>query len=258
MLDFNEVSFSYDSKNFQLEKVTAHIPKGQVTTILGPNGSGKSTLLKTVAKAHLPTEGAVLLRGEDIATCPMKQFARRVAVVYQQNEAPSDITVEHLVSYGRIPYQERFRGMTCEDEEAVDWALSVTGLEGKRHHPVYALSGGERQRVWIALALAQKTPILLLDEPTTYLDLYYQYDLLDLIQSLNVQYGLTVVMVLHDLNQAFRYSDTVLVMKEGRLVANGPPERALTEERIYDVYGIQMTVRYEDAIGWYTVPLKGR
>ena len=184
-----------------------------------------------------------------------KEFAKKLAIVYQQNDIPSDLTVEKLVMYGRMPHTSMFKRSTTEDEEAVTWALTCTNLITKRHHELSALSGGERQRVWIAMALAQKTEMLCLDEPTTYLDIYYQLELLELVKQLNEQYALTIVMVLHDINQALRYSDHIILMKAGQIIAEGAPREVITKEVIKDVYGVNSVFHEDEELGLYMMPL---
>lgn len=255
LLHVNELTKTYDGVTNQLDRVTATFPRGQWTTILGPNGSGKSTLLRALARTHEPTSGTYTIEGERADAMPLKAFARRVATVHQQNEAPFDLTVERLVRYGRLPYETLFSRPTERDDEAVDWAMRETDVYDKRKQSFGQLSGGERQRVWIALALAQQTDVLLLDEPTNHLDAYYQYDMLDLLKRLNRTHGLTIVTVLHDMNQALRYSDQLLLLERGRLVARGTPRDVLTERIVRDVYGIRLVIREEEGVGPYAVTL---
>lgn len=253
-MEINGISYSHDGKTMHLKDVTGKIEKHKITTIIGPNGSGKSTLLGILAKNYLPLKGEVILDGKQIHQFRPKEFAKKVGVVHQQNSAPADMTVEKLVSFGRIPYRSFFSNETEEDKRAIERALEQTKLLDKRRKPVSALSGGERQRVWIAMTLAQQTPYLFLDEPTTFLDIYYQYEILELVKQLNREHGLTIVMVLHDMNQAIRYSDKILVMKNGQLIAEGDPKTVITEELIQDVYGIKMLIK-EDEAGLYTIPV---
>jgi iron complex transport system ATP-binding protein len=252
-MEIHNVVFSYDKKTDQLKGVSGSVPKGKITTIIGPNGCGKSTLLGVMSGNHLPGGGQAVLDGKAIHHYKPKELARKLAVVHQQNGAPSDMTVERLVAYGRMPYRTMFGGDREEDERAVDWALSCTNLEAKRKLPIDRLSGGERQRVWVAMALAQKTPILFLDEPTTYLDIYYQLEMLEFIRELNRKHGLTIVMVLHDINQAIRYSDRIIAMKDGRIVAAGEPEDVITERAIREIYGVEAIVRREPEAGLHVI-----
>ncbi|MGQ4681027.1 ABC transporter ATP-binding protein [Paenibacillus polymyxa] len=254
-MDIKNITFSYDRKTDRLHAINAVIERGRITTIIGPNGCGKSTLLSVMSNNAVPRKGEVVLDGKEIAHYKPKELARQLAVVHQQNEAPSDLTVEKLVSFGRLPHKSMFTSSRDEDEEAVEWAIACTNLEERRTHTLDQLSGGERQRVWIAMALAQRTPILFLDEPTTYLDMYYQLEILELIRQLNQEHGLTIVMVLHDINQAIRYSDVMIAMKEGRIIANGSPIEVVTSELIQAVYGVKVVIRQDEEAGMYLIPI---
>jgi len=254
-MEVKEVSFSYDKKTDHLKRVSSEIDIGKVTTIIGPNGCGKSTLLGVMSSNYMPHSGHVLLDGKAISQYKPKELARKLAVVHQQNEAPSDITIERLTSFGRLPHRSLFAQNQEEDEEAVEWALTCTNLQAKRKMTIDQLSGGERQRVWIAMALAQRTGILFLDEPTTFLDIYYQIEILELIKKLNVTYGMTVVMVLHDMNQAIRYSDNIIVMSSGEIVMKGTPNEVMTEKMIKSIYGVNVIVKHDKDMGSYIVPI---
>ncbi|WP_456266099.1 MULTISPECIES: ABC transporter ATP-binding protein [unclassified Bacillus (in: firmicutes)] len=254
-MDIREVSFSYDQQKDIVQSVTTQIEKGKITTIIGPNGSGKSTLLSLMANNHCPNKGQIHLDGQTLNAFKPKELAKRLAVVHQQNEAPLDLTIERIVAFGRTPYQTMRGGDKEEDERVIEWALSSTKLTEKRKVPLASLSGGERQRVWIAMALAQKTPILFLDEPTTYLDIYYQIDILELIRELNAAHGLTIVMVLHDMNQAVRYSDIIIAMKDGQIISEGQPNDVLTEENVRHIYDVSVTIRQDAETGMYIVPV---
>lgn len=239
-MEAKELDFSYGSHPF-IKNMNVKIEKGVITTILGPNGSGKSTLLNLFVNQLVPEQGELYLDGVLMKTIKTKELAKKLAIVYQQNTAPQDLTVEQLVGYGRTPYQSLF-GQNEESEEIIAWALNVTGLEAMRHKRISALSGGERQRAWIAMALAQKTDILFLDEPTTYLDIYYQVEVLELVKMLNEKYNITIIMVLHDINQALQYSHNVIIMKKGSVIYEGPARKGITEERIREVYGISARI----------------
>jgi len=258
-MELNRTTFSFHPKDsrqaYALNDVTLSVGKGRITTIIGPNGSGKSTLLGIMARHYLPQSGGAALDGKAIAQYTPRELARKLAIVHQQNEAPADMTVEKLIAFGRLPHRKMWLPGTEEDEAAVAWALEQTDLSGERTKRVSEMSGGERQRVWIAMALAQRTPILLLDEPTTFLDMYHQFELLELIRRLNREHGLTIVMVLHDLNQAIRYSDDLLVMKEGKLVLQGHPQSVVTERSVKEIYGIDVVIRSDDRTGMYMVPI---
>lgn len=254
-MEIKNVTFSYDNVTDRLKSVSSEIEVGKITTIIGPNGCGKSTLLDVMSRNHDPRSGEVMLDGKAISEYKPKEFARKLAVVHQQNEAPADITVEKLTSFGRMPYKNIFSTQTDEDSEAIERALTCTRLQDKRDKPIHALSGGERQRVWIAMTLAQNTPMLFLDEPTTYLDIYYQLEILELVKELNEVHGLTIVMVLHDINQAIRYSDHIIVMKDGEIVMKGKPGEVVTEDMIKTIYGVDVVVKHDEDTGLYMVPM---
>ncbi|QWG35487.1 ABC transporter ATP-binding protein [Bacillus mycoides] len=254
-MEVKNVTFSYDNVTDRLKSVSSEIEVGKITTIIGPNGCGKSTLLGVMSRNHDPRSGEVMLDGKAISQYKPKEFARKLAVVHQQNEAPADITVEKLTSFGRMPYKNIFSTQTDEDSEAIERALTCTRLQDKRDKPIHALSGGERQRVWIAMTLAQNTPMLFLDEPTTYLDIYYQLEILELVKELNEVHGLTIVMVLHDINQAIRYSDHIIVMKDGEIVMKGKPGEVVTEDMIKTIYGVDVVVKHDEDTGLYMVPM---
>ncbi|MED0888195.1 ABC transporter ATP-binding protein [Bacillus mycoides] len=254
-MEIKNVTFSYDNVTDRLKSVSSEIEVGKITIIIGPNGCGKSTLLGVMSRNHDPRSGEVMLDGKAISQYKPKEFARKLAVVHQQNEAPADITVEKLTSFGRMPYKNIFSTQTDEDSEAIERALTCTRLQDKRDKPIHALSGGERQRVWIAMTLAQNTPMLFLDEPTTYLDIYYQLEILELVKELNEVHGLTIVMVLHDINQAIRYSDHIIVMKDGEIVMKGTPHDVVTEDMIKSIYGVEVVVKHDEDTGLYMVPM---
>ena len=219
------------------------IREGVVTTLIGANGSGKSTLFNLLTKNLKPQAGSIFLRAGDISALRLKDFAKLVAIVHQRNSAPGDLSVEKLVGYGRYPFQGLGQKRDAdEDERMVAWALETTGLSGLADAPVASLSGGQAQRAWIAMALAQGSKVLLLDEPTTYLDVRYQLDILRLVRRLNAEFGITVVMVLHDINQALCYSDEVVALADGRIVAQGAPREVVTPDVIKRVYGIDLDV----------------
>lgn len=219
------------------------IREGVVTTLIGANGSGKSTLFNLLTKNLKPQAGSIFLRAGDVSALCLKDFAKLVAIVHQRNSAPGDLSVEKLVGYGRYPFQGLGQKRDAdEDERMVAWALETTGLSELADAPVASLSGGQAQRAWIAMALAQGSKVLLLDEPTTYLDVRYQLDILRLVRRLNAEFGITVVMVLHDINQALCYSDEVVALADGRIVAQGAPREVVTPDVIKRVYGIDLDV----------------
>ena len=225
-----------------VDHVSLHIPEGKVSAFLGPNGSGKSTIFRALARLLRPRHGTVVIDGAAIGSMTTKQVARKLAILPQQPVTPESITVEDLVWYGRHPHRKPLVASGAADREAVEWAIRATQLEGLRAHPVDALSGGQRQRAWIALALAQDTSILLLDEPTTFLDLSHQLEVLELCAELNREQGKTVVMVLHDVNLAAEYCDHLFVIKNGQVFTQGSPEEVLTCELIRDVFDVDTQV----------------
>lgn len=241
----NGLQFAYDHGRVPIfDGLDLTIPEGQITTLIGANGSGKSTLFNLLTKNLKPTGGSIIhLRGGDVSALRLRDFARLVAIVHQKNSAPGDLAVEKLVGYGRFPYHGvGSAASTEEDERMVAWALEVTGLTEYARRPVSALSGGQAQRVWIAMALAQGSDVLLLDEPTTYLDIRYQLDILHLVKRLNSEFGMTVVMVLHDVNQALRYSDNLVALAGGKIIAQGAPDDIITPDLLEQVYGVRLGV----------------
>lgn len=221
------------------------IPEGEITALVGPNGSGKSTLLKALANHLDPAEGVVRLRGEDLRSFGPKEIARELGLLSQENESVEDVTVEDLVAHGRYPHRGFFDAITEEDREAVDRAIDLTGIEHLRTAELGQLSGGQKQLAWIALVLAQDTDILLLDEPTTFLDLHHQFRVLETIRQLNERRGVTVAVVLHDVSQAARFADNLIALYDGELYDWGPPEEIVTEQLLADVFGVEATVQYE-------------
>lgn len=256
-MEIRELSFSYSDKAF-IEHLSGNIEKGKITTILGPNGCGKSTLLNLLVNQLMPHSGEIILDGKNTREIPLKEMAKKIAMVHQQNSVPADTTVERLIHFGRMPYQTIFNSSDEESEEVVKWALKETNLEHMAKKRVGQLSGGERQRAWIALALAQKTDTLFLDEPTTYLDIYYQLEILSLARRLNREYGMTIVMVLHDINQAMQFSDNLIIMKRGTICYAGDVVNGITEERLKEVYGIHAEIKWSEQNNCpYIVPLIG-
>ena len=238
MIKAKNLEFSYEKDKNLIQDINVEIEKGKITTILGPNGSGKSTLLSIFTGLNKPTSGDVIINGKSIKKLKYKNIAKEIATVHQQNTVPGDITVKELVSYGRIPHKKYFQGNTESDEDIVEWALKKTGLTNLRDKTVMSMSGGERQRAFIAMALAQKSKILFLDEPTTYLDIYHQIEILELVEELNREEELTVVMVLHDINQALKYSHNIIIMKNGNIVSEGKSQEVITIDMLNKVYNI--------------------
>jgi iron complex transport system ATP-binding protein len=225
-----------------VKELSLEVPDGKVTTIIGPNGCGKSTLLRTMARLLKPTSGRVRLDGEPISSVPTKEVSRRLALLPQAPVAPDGLLVRDLVGRGRHPHQRWFAQWSSSDEDVVEQALRMTDTWELRDRAIDQLSGGQRQRAWIAMTLAQDTDLVLLDEPTTYLDLAHQVEVLDLVTRLNRERGRTVAMVLHDLNLAARYSDLVVVMKDGVVVTQGEPREVFTTAMLEEVFGLRADV----------------
>lgn len=238
-----DLSFAY-AKQPVLQELNVQFREGKITTLIGANGCGKSTLFHLMTKNLKPNAGKILLEGEDIQSIRPRDFARQVSIVHQYNTAPADLSVEKLVGYGRTPYHTMgISSNPKEDEEKIRWALEITHTQKHKDKPVMELSGGQKQRVWIAMALAQGTKALFLDEPTTYLDIRYQLQILQLIRTLNREYGITIIMVLHDINQSLYYSDEIVAMKGGKMIAQGQPEEIVTSDLIREVYGVDLKIR---------------
>ncbi|HVG00796.1 MAG TPA: ABC transporter ATP-binding protein [Chloroflexia bacterium] len=221
-----------------IEGLSLSIGRGEITALVGPNGSGKSTLLKALGRLLKISAGAVYLDGQSIARLPTAAVARHIAVLPQGPVAPSGITVAELVEQGRFPHAGALRMLRQQDHAAISEALELTGMTDFAHRQLDSLSGGEKQRAWIALALAQATPVLLLDEPTTFLDIGHQLEVLELVRLLKVDRGMTIVLVLHDLNQAARYADRMVALDQGRIVADGDPTSVLTTDLLASVFNV--------------------
>ncbi len=238
----DQVWLGYDGRTI-VEQLSVQIPDHKITALIGPNGCGKSTLLKSLAGLLKPMQGDVLLEGRSINAWPRRQLALEVAMLPQKPVAPEGIRVKELVEYGRFPYQGLLSGASIEDREVVAWAMEQTGVADYAEHAVQSLSGGQQQRVWIAMVIAQQAKVLLLDEPTTFLDWGHQLEVLELLMQLNKQQSLTVVMSLHDLNQAAQFADHVLVMEQGRLVAQGSPADVVDAGMLADVFSVSADVK---------------
>lgn len=240
-MEVRNLSFAY-GKNRVLKDISFRIKEGDITTIMGANGCGKTTLFSLMTRNLYPRRGDIFLKGKNIQNLGLKEFARRVSIVHQYNTSSDDITVERLVSFGRTPHMKMMRGRSEEDERLIRCAMEVTNVEKYRDREISRLSGGQRQRVWIAMALAQNTKILFLDEPTTYLDIRYQIEILELVKKLNREFGITIIMVLHDINQAIYFSDCVIGLKDGLVEMEGDPQEVITRESIRSLYGIELDV----------------
>lgn len=218
------------------------IPKGRMVSIIGPNGCGKSTLLKTMSRMIQPKAGNVYIHGNDIRSFGRKELARQIAVLPQLHQAPGDVTVEDLVQMGRFPYRSMYRSFSADDARYVDKALYAVQMHTRKDELMQHLSGGEQQRVWLAVLLAQRSPILFLDEPTTYLDIHHQLRMMKLLGHINEKLGLTIVIVLHDMNQALQYTQYVIAMNEGRIVAAGQPQDVITPQLLCSVFHVQADI----------------
>ncbi|WP_077620387.1 ABC transporter ATP-binding protein [Bacillus sinesaloumensis] len=235
------ITAGYDNRTI-LHDVSMNIPSNKISILIGANGCGKSTLLKTMARLIKPTSGRVTLDGKPINKIPPKQLARMLGLLPQSPIVPEGITVADLVGRGRFPHQTLLKGWTKKDYEAVAEAMEIMNISEFANRNIDELSGGQRQRVWIAMALAQQTDILFLDEPTTYLDITYQVEILDLLTDINRKNGTTIVMVLHDINLSARYADHIFALQKGRLVAEGEPSKVITSQLIEDIFGLHCTV----------------
>ncbi|WP_152656701.1 ABC transporter ATP-binding protein [Oceanobacillus sp. CFH 90083] len=238
MIHIEDVQVGYGDALI-IDSLNLTIPKGKITTVIGPNGCGKSTLIKTIARILKANSGVIYLDGKVISRTSTKDIARKMAILPQSAEAPAGLTVRELIAYGRFPHQSKFGKQKREDLDAIDWALEATGLTDLAARPVEALSGGQRQRVWIAMALAQDTEVVILDEPTTYLDMAHQLDILQLLDKLNQEQNKTIVMVLHDLNHASRFSHNLIAMRDGKVLQQGAPHEVMTAPNLQDVFQIQ-------------------
>ena len=232
------IQVAYDDRVI-IEKLSTRIPSGKISTIIGANGCGKSTLLKALTRILPLQEGAIYLDGQAIAQLPTKEVAKKLALLPQVLEATEGISVYELVSYGRYPHQNGLGYLTDQDREKINWALEATQTAPFARFPVDDLSGGQRQRVWIAMALAQDTDTIFLDEPTTYLDLNHQLEVLELLKDLNLSQQKTIVMVLHDVNLSARFSDYMIAMKEGNIRYNGSVSSIMTTEILSDIFNIE-------------------
>lgn len=247
-IETKDLSLSYGD-TLIIKELDLKIPKGEITVFIGGNGCGKSTLLRSIARLLKPMSGAILLEGDAIANLSTKEVARRMAILPQSPVAPEGLTVLQLVKQGRYPYQSWLKQWSDEDESKVNAALSATALEDLKDRSVDSLSGGQRQRAWIAMTLAQDTDIILLDEPTTYLDMTHQIEILDLLYDLNERENRTIVMVLHDLNLACRYAHNIVAIKDKEIYAQGQPEYVINCGLVKNVFGMECEVTTDPLFG---------
>jgi len=241
-----DLSFSYDETPV-FEDISFDIARGKITALMGANGSGKSTLFKLMTKnLKQPVGSHILLEDRELSTYRLSELAKKVAVVWQHNTAPYDITVRQLVAFGRVPHKQHFQGLSAKDEAAIDEAIDFCDLYEVADRRVRELSGGQQQRVWIALGLAQQTPIMFLDEPTTFLDVHYQVKILRLIRRLNKELGLTVVLILHDINQSFELCDELIALRSDGTLVQGSPQVLASEEFLREIYNADLRVGHID------------
>ena len=246
ILTANNITVSFDDKVI-LNDVSMLLPKGRITAIIGPNGSGKSTLLKAVSRNIKPQQGKVFFAGRDLAKMKHSLVAREMAVLPQTPLAPPDLTVRDLVEYGRYPHRSWWKRNEDGEGEIIEQAMRQTGVGSMSDRLISTLSGGERQRVWIAMAIAQQPQLLLLDEPTTYLDVSHQLEIMELLKRLNEERGLTVGMVIHEINHAAAYAHQVVVLKDGRVAMAGSPQEAIEPTLLRSVFGVESEIAYTGA-----------
>lgn len=244
-ISVKNLSVAYES-NTIIEDMNLSIPKGKISIIIGANGCGKSTLLKTIARINKPKSGDILINNKNIKKVKEKDIARDVAFLPQGPVCPSGLTVRELVAFGRFPHQKMIGGLNNHDKDIIDWAIEETGLSEFADREVENLSGGQRQRAWIAMTLAQETDIIMLDEPTTYLDMSYQLEVLEVLQKLNREKQITVVIVLHELNNACRFADNIIGLKKGKIVCQGRPIDVINKENLKEIYGIDAKLQLSE------------
>ncbi|NQX70221.1 ABC transporter ATP-binding protein [Paenibacillus alba] len=237
----DKLNISY-GEHLIVENLNLSIPTGKITALVGANGSGKSTILKSMARIMKPQRGTVLLDGKSIHSQSTKEVAKQLAILPQNPIAPEGLTVAELVGYGRFPHQRAMGSLSKEDNQVIEWAIEVTGLMQFADRPVDQLSGGQRQRAWIAMALAQQTDLLFLDEPTTFLDMAHQLEVLKLLEELNREQGRTIIMVVHDLNHATRYAQHVVAIQAGKVMREGTPAEVVTSETLREIFNVEADI----------------
>ena len=253
-ISVKNLTLSYE-KNTIIQDMNLSFPKGKISIIIGGIGCGKSTLLKTISRINKPKAGDIIINNKNIKDVKEKDIAKEVAFLPQGPTAPSGITVRELVAFGRFPHQKMIGGLTEHDKEVIEWAIKETGLSEFADRQIENLSGGQRQRAWIAMTLAQETEIIMLDEPTTYLDMSYQLEVLEVLQKLNREKKITVVIVLHELNNACRFADNIIGLKKGKLVCEGKPIDVINKETLKEIYGIDAYL-VESKDGTYPICLE--
>lgn len=250
-ISIKNLSVSYEN-NIIIEDMNLSIPKGKISIIIGANGCGKSTLLKTISRINKPKNGDIFINNNNIKKVKEKNIAKEVAFLPQGPVCPSGLTVRELVAFGRFPHQKMIGGLNGHDKEVIDWAIEETGLSEFAEREVESLSGGQRQRAWIAMILAQETEIIMLDEPTTYLDMSYQLEVLEVLQKLNREKNITVVIVLHELNNACRFADNIIGLKKGKIICEGKPIDVINKKSLKEIYGIDANIK-ESENGEYPI-----
>lgn len=244
-ISVKNLSVAYEN-NLIIDQMNLAFPKGEVNIIIGANGCGKSTLLKSIARIIKPQNGEIFIHGKNIKDQKEKFLATQIAFLPQGPVCPNGMTVKELVAYGRFPHQKIIGGLKSHDKDIIDWAIEETGLKDFKDREIDRLSGGQRQRAWIAMTLAQETDIIMLDEPTTYLDMSYQLEVLQVLDKLNKEKNITIVMVLHELNNACRFASNIIGLKNGRIICEGSPKNAITEENLREIYGIDVQLQLSD------------
>ena len=244
-ISVKNLSVSYENNSI-IENMDLSIPKGKITIIIGANGCGKSTLLKTISRINKPKTGDIFINNKNIKNIKEKDIAKEVAFLPQGPVCPSGLTVRELVAYGRFPHQKMIGGLNSHDKDVIDWAIEETGLSEFKDREVENLSGGQRQRAWIAMTLAQETEIIMLDEPTTYLDMSYQLEVLEVLEKLNKEKNITVVIVLHELNNACRFADNIVGLKKGKVICEGRPLDVINKETLRTIYGIDASLVHSE------------
>lgn len=247
IFDVKELHTGYQDVKI-LSDLTVSIAEGKVTTIIGPNGCGKSTLLKTLGRILKKQSGEIYLQDQNMNAMSTRDIAKKLAILSQSPSGPGQLKVAELIAYGRYPHRKNLGQLSPEDREKIEWAMTVTNTLEYANRELDALSGGQRQRVWLAMALAQETDILLLDEPTTYLDMAHQLEVLEIVRKLNEQFGCTIIMVLHDLNHAARYSHELIAMKSGQVLHHGTPKEVITNEALQKIYNIDAKIVLDEDI----------
>lgn len=248
VLEATHIDIAINKKTI-IHDLSLAIPEGKITAIIGPNGCGKSTTLKAIARILPCAKGSISFLDRDIHSLSHREFARCLAILTQSPVAPTDLTVQDLVEMGRFPHRSFLGRGDKDDAQHVAWALEQTNMTSMSHRLLHTLSGGERQRAWIAMALAQRPQVLLLDEPTTYLDVHHQLELMELVVRLHNEMGLTVIMVLHDLNHAARYSERLIALKKGTIMADGPTDEVFTQSVIEELYDVKAVIMRVEANG---------